>query len=77
MSDEIQKLSQDEEIHKLRNKLTESMLELQLGDMNKKQAIKELLMKYTKPKPEYDGMFADTLARLILIAINDPEGKIN
>lgn len=43
-------------------------------DINmKKQAIKELLMKYTDPKPEYDGMTADELARLILIAINDPE----
>jgi hypothetical protein len=43
----------------------------------KKKIIKEILMKYTKPKPEYDGMFADEMAEKILTAINDPEGKIN
>lgn len=42
-----------------------------------KQAIKELLMKFTDPKPQYDGITADELARLILIAINDPENENN
>jgi len=33
---------------------------------NLKTRIKELLMQYTDPKVEHDGLFADTLAQKII-----------
>ena len=41
--------------------------------MTMQETIKELLMKYTDPKPEYDGLTADELAKMILKAINENE----
>jgi hypothetical protein len=41
--------------------------------MKKKQAIKEIIMKYLEPKPEYDGTSSDEIAGLILTALAKPE----
>lgn len=38
---------------------------------NKIQKLKELLMKYTDPKPGYDGMTAHELVTIILRELNN------